>query len=129
MMTICICMGNQQNLEWSMCWWVTLSIGDVNLIEKQHEKFHLKWVISIREQMVTAMNFIEEHFCRKLFEMTIFMCRNSREKDVHIFHFHLQASTTTRSSEDGGLMVDGGLWIENPNYSIGNRSTLICVVT
>ena len=50
---------------------------DGDLIEKQRDKFHLKWVTSIRQEMKIAIN-ITERFCWKLFEMII-ICHNSCE--------------------------------------------------
>ena len=63
------------------------------IIKKQHDKFHLKWVISIRQQMIIA-NLIDEHFCWKLFDITIVMCHSSRRNGAHIFHFGFRTTTT-----------------------------------
>ena len=69
--------------------------GEGHLIEKQHENFHLKWIISIRQKMIIAINIIDEHFCRQLFELAIFLRHNSLESVVYIFHFRLKTTTTT----------------------------------
>ena len=54
-----------------------------DLIEKQHEKFHFKWVISIRQEMIAAKNTTDEQFCRMLFEIAIVICYNSHENGVN----------------------------------------------
>ena len=57
-----------------------------DLIEKQHEKFHFKpvisSVISIGQEMIAAKNTTDGQFCRILFEIAIVICYNSHENGV-----------------------------------------------
>ena len=53
---------------------------DGNLIEKQRGKLYLKWVISIKQDMITAMNINAEYFCRKVFEKKTIVPQLSRER-------------------------------------------------
>ena len=59
------------------------------------QKFHLKRVISIRQQMMTAMNFIDEHFDRKLFDIAIYICHNSCENGIYTSHLCFKTTTIT----------------------------------
>ena len=81
-----------------------------NLIEKERDQFHLAWVISVRQQMITAMNLNDEYFCRTLFEITIFMCLNSCDNGIQIFHFRFKTTTSTSKRQLllGAITPDGG---------------------
>ena len=81
----CLHLQRDYNVTWCIVREYWNEEDDGNLIEKHRDKFHLKWIISIRQEMVTAMDIIAEHFCRKIFEVTIFLCRKSRENVVNIY--------------------------------------------
>ena len=78
---------------------------DGHSIEKQCDKYYLKWVVSIRQELITAMNITDEYFCRKLFEIYQSLCLTVLVSTGSIFpllfqtKYHCSWASTTKSND------------------------------
>ena len=80
--------------EWAWC----------NLIDKEHENFHLKWVTSIRQQMITVTSTMNM-FCKKNCLKKQYFCTTilARTRDPY---FPLPATKSPGAmTQDGGLKI------------------------
>ena len=102
-------------------------LGDLNehddddFIEK-YKHFHWKWVISIKQQMMTAINFNDEHVLQKnVCNNNFYMPQLSRK---HALHFHFRIEHQLGAWSEITQMAD---W--KSNAGIGDISTLTHYLT
>ena len=106
--------------------------NDGNLIKK-HETFLVKWVVSIKPQMTTAMNFIDEHVLQKfVWNNNLYVPQFSREQGPHSSPFRFEHQQLLGAwgemTQDGGLKIRRAFkaWINN--YSHGVYSGCSCLL-